>query len=308
MIESKEFDCVGLGLCPIDYLCVVPSYPKPNEKTEAVSFSQQGGGPVATAMVALSRLGGKAAFVGKVGADVEGEFVRAQFQWEGVDYSRVLVDKEVRTPQAFVWIDGKTGERSIVLNRTEWNPPAWEQIDHDVFTKTRYLHIDGRFPELEIPAAEMAKANGAKIVMDVGSVRDEMESFFRLVDYFVASETFFSSHFPGRSLEEGLQEILRKGPSVAIVTLGERGVWGADRFGLHKIPAFSVSVADTTGAGDVFHGAFIFALLKKWDFKKQLIFASAVAALKCTQLGGRKGIPSYLETIQFLRNNGQSEF
>ena len=308
MTRSKEFDCVGLGLCPIDYLCVVPSYPKPNEKTEAVSFSQQGGGPVATAMVALSRLGGKAAFVGKVGADAEGEFVRAQFQWEGVDYSGVLVDREVRTPQAFVWIDGKTGERSIVLNRTEWNPPSWEQIDHDVFKNTRYLHIDGRFPELEIPAAEMAKANGAKIVMDVGSVRDEMESFFHLADYFVASETFFSSHFPGRSLEEGLQEILRKGPSVAIVTLGERGAWGADRFHLHKIPAFSVPVADTTGAGDVFHGAFIFGLLQKWDLKKTLIFSSAVAALKCTQVGGRKGIPSYSETINFLKNKGIFEF
>lgn len=308
MTESKEFDCVGLGLCPIDYLCVVPSYPKPNEKTEAVGFSQQGGGPVATAMVALSRLGGKAAFVGKVGADAEGEFVRAQFQWEGVDYSRIIVDKEVRTPQAFVWIDGKTGERSIVLNRTEWEPPSWEQIDHEVFTKTRYLHIDGRFPELEIPAAEMAKANGAEIVMDVGSIREEMESFFRLVHYFIASETFFNSHFPDRTLEEGLQEILRKGPSVVVVTLGERGAWGADRFHLHKIPAFSVPVIDTTGAGDVFHGAFIFSLLKKWDLKKQLIFASAVAALKCTQLGGRKGIPSYSETIQLLRNNGQSEF
>ncbi|GBD93906.1 5-dehydro-2-deoxygluconokinase [bacterium BMS3Abin05] len=308
MEKRKQFDCVGVGLCAIDYLCLVPDYPAANTKTEAVAYSRQGGGPIATAMVTLARLGAAVGFVGKVGADVEGEFVRAEFQWENVDYSNLIVDKTERTPQAFIWVDQKTGDRSIVLNRTQWTPPNWDAIDHAVFAGTKFLHVDGRFPELEIPAIRLAKSHGAKIVMDAGGVRKEMDTYFSWVDYFVASETFFKSYFKNTSLESGLKELITLGPRAAVVTLGNAGAMGADENGLVRTPAFTIPVIDTTGAGDVYHGAFIFGLLQGWSLEKTMIFSGAVAGLKCRRLGGRKGIPSLRETQDFLLKNGFQEF
>ncbi len=305
---QKLPDCVGIGHCAFDYICLLDHYPAENEKTEAVGYSEQGGGPVATAMVTLARLGGKTAFVGRVGTDPEGNFVRQQFRSEGVDISALQIDPSVRTPQAFVWVNRQNGHRSIVLNRSNWQPPRWEEIDQTLFDRTRFLHMDGRFPDLEIPAAKRVRARGGKIVLDVGSVRDEMEAIFEVTNYFVASENFFRQFLGSISLREGLQRLQERGPGTVVVTLGEKGAAGLDGTGFYRIPAFPVHVVDTTGAGDVFHGAFIYGLTQGWQFEKILVFANAVAALKCTRPGGREGIPDLETTYAFLRERNEAFF
>ncbi len=306
--EAASFDCVGMGHCAFDYICLLDRYPGENEKTEAIGYSEQGGGPVATAMVTLARLGAKVAFVGRVGDDREGRFVREEFRREGVDISALQIRASVRTPQAFVWVNTENGHRSIVLNRTHWQPPRWEEMNTDVLENTPYLHLDGRFPDWEIPAARFVKSRGGKIVVDVGSVRDEMESLFEIVDYFVASENFLRQFAPKSSLKKALAAIRARGPSTVVVTLGEKGSAGIDSSGFFHFPAFSVSVVDTTGAGDVFHGAFIFGLIREWNLPKILAFSNAVAALKCTRPGGREGIPNLETTLRFLRERNSVFF
>ncbi len=302
-MQENLFDCVGIGHCAFDYICLLNHYPAENEKTEAVGYSEQGGGPVATAMVTLARLGGKAAFAGRVGDDPEGKFVREQFRQEGVNISALQVEPSVRTPQAFVWVNTKNGHRSIVLNRSRWWPPEWKEIPQWPFERTRFLHIDGRFAELERSAAQLVHAFGGKVVLDIGSVRSQMDWLFEEVDYFVVSENFFRGFLGPVAIKEGLERLQARGPSTVVVTLGEQGSAGLDATGFFHVPAFPVQVVDTTGAGDVFHGAFIFGLTQGWPLEKNLIFANAVAALKCTRPGGRQGIPNLETTWRFLREN-----
>ncbi len=308
MKNPERLDCVGIGHCAFDYICLLEHYPAENEKTEAVGYSEQGGGPVATAMVTLAKLGGRAAFVGRVGADPEGDFVRQEFEHAGVDISALQVEPSVRTPQAFVWVNTQNGHRSIVLNRSRWQPPRWEEIDATIFDRTRFLHMDGRFPELEIPAAERVRSRGGKVVLDVGSVREQMDEIFGVVDYFVASENFFREFLGSIPLQTGLKQLKARGPATVAVTLGEKGSAGLDDFGFYHVPAFSVDVVDTTGAGDVFHGAFIYGLTRGWELQKILVFSNAVAALKCTRPGGREGIPNLETTRAFLRERNTDFF
>ncbi len=296
-----DFDCIGFGICAVDFLCLVPKYPGLDEKTEALEFSMQGGGPVATALTTLARLGRQTSFISRVGDDDNGKFLVNEFTRVGVNISGLIVDPEIPTQQAFIWIDASTGKRSIVLNSSRYRPiAAWElKLDH--VRSARYLLIDGRDTEATFAMIHWAKAHGTKIVLDAGSQREGMEEILALVDYPVVSERFCHQYFRSNDYRWVVQQLLQRGATAAVVTCGSRGCFGGDESGNWYQPAFPVKVKDTTGAGDVFHGAFIFGLLEGWELKIILKFASAVAALKCTQLGGRSGIPD-LQTVNHFLN------
>ena len=305
---NKRWNCVGFGLCVLDNLVIVENYPELNQKTEAVDFSQQGGGPSATAMVTLGRLGvSDIGFIGKVGNDKDGELIRKDLELEGVD-TRYL--KEVtgsRTAQAFVWIEKESGKRSVVLHRENELNFDIEEINPEPLKGTKYLLIDGRDTDASLFSAKEAKEAGAKVVMDAGSIRPRIEDFFPLVDYFICSRDFIKLFAGKISLERAMEKIHENGCKWVVVTLGENGSIGFDGEEFYQQPAFSVNVIDTTGAGDVFHGAFIFGLLQCWNLSKILLFSNAVAALKCTRLGGRQGIPNLEQVKYFLDLNKVSE-
>jgi sulfofructose kinase len=306
---NKSWNCVGFGLCVFDNLVIVEKYPNLNQKTEAVNFSQQGGGPVATAMVTLGRLGvSEVGFIGKVGNDQEGEFVRKDLELEGVD-TRYL--KEVtgsRTAQAFVWVEKRSGKRSVVLHRENNLNFKIEEVNSDPLESTKCLLIDGRDTEASLFAAKEAQASGTKVIMDAGSLRPRIEDYFPLIDYFICSKDFINSFSGNKELEQAIIEIHQKGCKWVVVTLGEKGSIGYDGGNFYQQPSFSVNVVDTTGAGDVFHGAFIFGLLQCWNLSKILLFSNAVAALKCTKLGGRRGIPNFEQVKDFLDLNKVNYF
>jgi len=302
------FDCVGIGICAVDYLCLLPQYPKLNQKTEAKDYSFQSGGPVPTALITLARLGAKAAYIGIVGHDDNGKFILKQLEQEGVDISAVIVDKNCMTNQAFIWIDNKSGKRTIVLNKDSAAAPLLpNEISIKHIRSTKFLHIDGRETTATLAAIEMAKKYKAKVILDAGSDREELAQFITKVHYPIVSENFCKSFLKTRDHEKAVKKLLSFGAEMAVITLGEKGCYGADSTGIYFQPAFTVDVVDTTGAGDVFHGAMIYGLLNEWPLQQNLKFASAAAALKCMQLGRRTGIPDLQKIYNFLEGKEKSE-
>ena len=299
--RKKEFDCLGFGVCPLDYLSLLKFYPRLDEKIEAKGVSIQGGGPVPTAVAALAKLGAKVCFLGKVGDDAEGRKVLENLKKEGVNADYLIVDKKSTTAKAFIWIDEKTGKRTVVLDQTKIRPTKKSELLFLDKAKIRFLHLDFREPEINIFLAKWAKKQKAKVILDMGSQRGDVEKIFPLVDYLVVSKRFAYSYTRSDDLFEALNILIKKGFKCVVMTAGEEGSVCATPDRIFHKPAFKVKVKDTTGAGDVFHGAFIFGLLKNWDLEKIIEFSNACAALKCTQLGGRAGIPTLIEVKRFLK-------
>lgn len=269
-------------------------------KLEARQFSRQGGGPVPTALCALSRFGAKTAFIGKVGNDPEGKVVRAELERFEVDPSGLVLDSYSRTPRAFIWVDARDGARTVVLDRTEISELAASELNEKLLRSCRYLHLDGRESPVSIYAARIAREAGAEVVLDAGSLRENLNELLPLVDHLVASKNFAES-FTGEA-EPGAAclKLLEVGFLTVAITLGKQGCVGAVKGDFFQQDAFEVGVVDTTGAGDVFHGAYIHGLSKGWPMDQVLEFASAAAAIKCTRIGGRQGIPTVDEIVQFV--------
>lgn len=301
--RNRVYDCLGLGICPLDYLGIVSTYPRLNQKVDLVDFKIQGGGPVPTALVAIARLGGKTALISRIGNDHEGRLIKEELESEGVDTDHLLVDRRGRSLQAFVWVDRQSGKRTVVLNNTESSEIKPEQIKASLFRKAKYVLLDGRDREANLRASRLAKRYGCGIVIDVGSYRPEVKPLLPFTDYLVVGEEF-SLEFTGiGKVERALVELYRRyKPRAVVITLGERGAVGTTDGSVFKQSGFKVQVVDTTGAGDVFHGAFVYALTRQWEVARAVEFACACAAMKCTALGGRTGIPTYRKALKFLRS------
>jgi sugar/nucleoside kinase (ribokinase family) len=175
-----------------------------------------------------------------------------------------------------------------------------KSLDAGYISSARFLHLEN-VSQVSVAAARLARDMGVKVVIDADSGRDAAPGDMKLVDVAVVSEFYYRAYFDGVPYEEACKRLLAMGPELIVFTLGERGCVGMDRDGYFEIPAFRVPVADTTGAGDVFHGAFIAGLLKGWSVGESDRFASAAAAIKCTRIGGRAGIPDLKTTMLFMK-------
>ena len=300
MSGVKTYLAAGVGLCALDYICIVDKFPGPDEKLDARRFSRQGGGPVPTALCAISHFGEKAAFIGKAGQDPEGETIRAEMNRFGVDTSGMVFDPYSRTPRAFIWVDYRDGARTVVLDRTEIADLGPDETDAKILRSCRYLLIDGRETAAAFHAAKIARDAGAEVVLDVGSPRENIDELLPLVDHLVVSRTFAEKYTGEAEPGQAVMKLLKKGFDTVVVTLGRHGSVFATEGDFYQLDAFDVETVDTTCAGDVFHGAYIYGLSKDWDLKDIVEFASAAAAMKCVRIGGRKGIPTVDEVVQFM--------
>jgi sulfofructose kinase len=296
-----HFDCIGLGVNAIDYLCLLDPYPGLDDKVDAVGSSVQGGGPVPTAMVTLAKLGAKCCYVGKVGKDTEGDFVRSQLDREGVDTRFLVSDQKVRTARASIWVDRSTGKRTVVLDRDESNRLEKSDLKFMDRLCAKFVHLDAREPEINIMVARWARKLGAEVCLDVGSLREGAERVMPYVDHLVVSRRFACGFVGTEDPASACRKLRQRGFKTAVVTVGEDGCFCGRDDRLFSSPGFKVKVVDTTGAGDVFHGAFIYGLLKKWSLERTAEFANACAALKCGRLGGRAGIPTLRQVPDFIR-------
>ena len=183
-----------------------------------------------------------------------------------------------------------------------------KDLSKDFIISAKILHLD----EYELPAAliasKWARDAGMKVVLDAEtSTKKELLPLIKLVDYLVVPEEFASGFTGIKSLEDAGRSLLELGPKAIIITRGIKGSLGITQEKLFYKKAFKVKVVDTTGCGDVFHGAFVYGLLKDWPLEIITEFATGCAALKCRGLGGRSASPTLSEIKQFLKKNGSRE-
>lgn len=301
-IVSKSLEIIGLGYGSLDYLALVPHVPS-DDKVEIIQSLIQGGGPAATATVAAARLGAAAGFIGSVGDDESGQIILDAFLRDGVTTEGIVVRKDAESPVAYCWIDEHTGKRSIAWTRGSAQAITPEEININSIKNAKALHLDGHQTEAAIFAAEVAREHGVIVSLDAGTVIPKIDRLVKLADIVIASELFLKK-FTGESDNIiAIKKLFTYGQmKFAGVTMGDKGSLGFDGKNDYFQSAFPTEVVDTTGAGDVFHGAFVYRYVKGGNWTKCLQFASAAAAIKCMKLGGRSGIATLDQIENFLRN------
>lgn len=301
---EKEFDAVAFGLNAVDHLIVVSSFPEFNSKQEFISHTVAAGGQAATAMVALSRLGMKTRYIGSVGADRDGQFQLDSLKQDAVDISLVNVIEGAETQSAFILVDQPSGERTILWKRDRRLAIDPERVDRDAVTSGRVLLLDGHDTWAAIQAATYAREAGIPVVLDIDNIYPGAEGLLPLVDFLISSSTFPMRMTGIKDLKSALKSLaVTTGAAFVGSTLGGEGalVYSQGEF-IHS-PAFKVECKDTTGAGDAFHGGFIYGLLAGLSVVQTLRFANGVAALKCRAVGARTGLPVLREVQALLAQN-----
>ncbi len=284
----ENIQVVGLGQACMDYLGRLNAYPDENNKGELLDLHMRCGGPASTALVTLSRLGISTSFLGSVSDDFFGQEILKNLEKEKVDMSGLKITPGCSSQFAFIAITRTSGKRTIFWHRGSAPELRIEDIDISRFHNTRILHLDGLMIEASIEATKQAKALGMTVVMDGGTLRKGTRNLAPLVDVLIVSETFASTLVgPGASLEDALYALRDLGPEQVAVTLGEKGSIGLNGRGIFRQEAFNVRAVDTTGAGDVYHGAYIYGLLQRWEMRECMRFASGAAALKCKEIGAQ---------------------
>jgi len=298
--KGKPFDVVGMGLNSVDFLCVVPEFPTLNSKIEMLQFSKQGGGQVATAMVALSRWGVKAKYIGKIGGDELGHFSLRSIRKEGVDVCSVITEPDATNQFATIIVDRSTGERTILWNRDDRLMYREGELRKEEICSGKLLHLDGHDIHAAIQSASWAKEEGIPTVVDLDKVEPLTPELIKKIDFVITSARFPALLTGISDREKALVEMRRQVPGFLCATLGREGAIALVEGEIQYVEGFEVNAADTTGAGDVFHAGFIYGLLQNWEMREILRFANGAAAIKCGELGGRKGIPTLEEIHKFL--------
>jgi ribokinase len=272
-------------------------------------FRFDGGGPVGTAMVAAARLGARAGYVGTAGTDQAAELKLSSFVEAGVDLSQLVRRPGPEDQVILVFVHSETGERVFCGNRRlRAQPLTAAELDRDYITSAPYLHLDSTHAEAARVAAEWMHEASGTVVLDAGKTNGPLsERVMRLlphVDVLIGGTGVARALTGLPRVEDAAGQLLEMGIAHYVETLADRGSYTITPEGCFHTPAFHVDVVDTTGAGDVFHGAYIVGMLQGWTLREIAQFSSAVSALKCTKLGGRAGIPTMDETLAFLREQG----
>ncbi len=297
----SQIDVLGMACCCWDLLAIVDRMPELDEKVGMTEWTQQGGGQAATAMVAIARLGGRAAIIGRVGDDPNGENIKQAFVSDGVDISG-LQQLPGRTSQfAICIIHAPTGQRSILWKGGTVGPPTPDEVNSEQVRSAQVLLVDAHAPEAGLRAAECAREAGLPVVLDLEKPNPTNEQLVRLCTHPVLPLDYVRALTGHDDPVAACRQVQRLGPRTVVVTLGNRGCVAVEDDRVTRMPAYDVPVVDTTGAGDVFHGAFAYGLVLGLNLEDNLRFASAVAALKCRALGGRAGLPNMAEVEALLR-------
>jgi sulfofructose kinase len=304
-----EIDVIGLGVSTVDIVSLVDHYPAEEEVQRAIDMTVQGGGPVATAMVTLARLGAKTAMIDAIGDDWRGALIREEFQREGV-VDLLKMRKGCTSSTACILVSKNDGARSIVYSpgtAPEFSP---DDLPGPVITAAKILHVNGRHWEASVQAIKIAHEAKVKVSFDGGAqrYRPEMEQLVPLTDICIVARDFAEKYTRETDIHMSAEMLLESGPSLVVITDGIKGSWIHARDGqaFHQ-PAYQLPrVVDTTGCGDSYHGAFLFGLLKGLTLEQTASFASAVAAMNTQHLGGRSGLPTHAQAVSFLNKRRKS--
>ena len=288
---KKKIDVFGLGQSCWDYIGGIDSYPPPDSKCEMSSIIEVGGGPVATALIALARWGCSCAFSGIFGDDVYGRQMIADFQAAGIDTSGALIREKASSQVAFIVTEKSTARRTIFWRRPDGSAVQPDEIDIELLQRSRLFYTDGLFIDAAVSAARVARAAGIPVIVDAGTLRERSLELVAFSDYYIVARSFARALTGSDDPRKACLNLQKRGPKVVGVTLGEKGSLILAGNEWIEMPAYPVKAIDTTGCGDVFHAALTYGILESWNIRKTLDFASWAAAQVSTKIGGRAGIP-----------------
>jgi sulfofructose kinase len=300
-----QFDVVGVGQNATDTLILLSHFPAYAGKVAFERELLSPGGQVASALVTCAKLGLRVKYIGTVGDDERGRIQLESLRQTGINLDDVEVRKNCPNQTAYILIDQATGERTVLWQRNDCLRLDPESMTAEKITSARLLHIDAHDTATVAKAAQIAREHRIPVTVDVDTIYHGFDQVLPHVDYLVASSEFpvqwTNERDPFRALEMIQEEFHIP---VAAMTLGALGALARVDGSFIYSPAFVVNCADTTGAGDVFHGAFCYAVLQKMPMRETLEFSNAMAALNCTALGARGGI-STIEQARALMQRGE---
>jgi len=300
-----EYDVVGLGIVTTDHLGVIDRFPIEDAKQGMLAYTQQGGGTVGTPLVACARLGLRTAYLGRVGYGPSSEFIVNDFAREGVDTRHILRDEGYEPPVGLILVNPNTHSRTICWYGAAHDRLEPTRVDRAVVESSRVLYLDAHETEASRAAAGWAHGVGRAVVIDADNFTEGIVSVLPHCDVIIGSAAFGKGFTGDEDAERAAHVLFERFGGICAITVGRDGSYVVSRDASFHQAAFPVEVMDTTGAGDVYHGAFVVGLLKGWPLGDVACFASAVAAMKCRSLGGRAGIPRLPEAVAFLRERGQ---
>jgi sulfofructose kinase len=302
----NKCDILGLGAVAVDDLIFVESYPPPDAKARVVRRERHCGGLTATALVAAARLGARCAYAGVLGDDELSDFALGCLEREGIDVSCVQRNALARPVHSNIVVDQQRGTRNIFYD-LEQVVGASVRTPARLIRSCRVLFVDHMGVPGMVRAARLAQRAGIPVVADLEIESDpQFSQLLALTDHLILSRNFACALTGARSPEKAVRKLAGPDRQAVVVTCGDQGCWylAQGKAVLRHQPAFRVEAVDTTGCGDVFHGAYAFALVRGLGLEERIRFAAATAALKATRPGGQAGIPSLAAVRRFLATKG----
>jgi sulfofructose kinase len=304
VIQQAEFDVLGFGTNAVDFLIQVPEYPAFNSKVELTDYVQAAGGEVATTVVGLQRLGLRTAYAGRFGSDQAGDFGMLSLKEEGVDIGYAEQISGANTQIAFIIVDVRSGERTVIWQRDKKLAYSEPEAPVDAVNRAKIVHLTPHDAAACRRMAERARDAGVLVSLDIDNFFDGTVELLPLVDVLIASAEFPRKLLGIDDVRLALQELKKRfGCRIVGVTLGEAGslLLCGDTF--IETSGFAVpgGCRDTTGAGDAFRVGFLYGLLRGESVEESARLANAVAALKCRQVGARTALPDESELRSLLK-------
>ncbi len=303
-----HLDVIGLGVSTLDIVTLVDHFPIGREVQRAYDMMVQGGGPVATAMVALARLGVPSAMIDVLGDDWRSEIIREELMKEGVDTRYIGLRQSCASSTACILVTKENGNRAITFFPGTVPEISFLDSQRSVIESAKYLHINGRHWNACLQAVEWAHHAGVQVSFDggAGRYRPEMKHLVPLTDICIVARDFAEKYTLETDCKKAAETLGRCGPRCVVITDGINGslIYHREEKIFHQPAYVFPRTVDTTGCGDSYHGAFLFGLLREYEIEKTAAFASAVAALNSQHLGGRTGLPTFEQVRSFLSEKG----
>lgn len=296
---------VGIGANVFDTLYNIESFPKEDTKTRAIASKTAGGGPVATGLVAASKLGEDAAYIGVLSDDNGGKFLKEDFEKYEVDTKYIEIKSGYRSFQSVLWLCADTTTRTCVYDKGDLPPLELNAAQKQAIIDAKLLMVDGNEMSAAIEGAKIAKENCTLVLYDCGGLYEGVEKLLALTDIMIPSEEFALGHTGCNTVSEAAKKLFDTySPKVVVITQGKKGGILYDGDEVISYPIYPANVVDSNGSGDVFHGAFAAGIIKGFDYIKCCHFSSAVSAIKCMGVGARESVPSLDTTKNYLKENG----
>ncbi len=295
----------AIGAVVMDTIVSLDRYPSEDTKVRANSTKACGGGPAGTGIVAASKLGAEASFIGSLSDDAGGVFLKGDFEKYGVDTSLINIESGRRSFISQIWLSDAEKTRTIIFDKGDIPALVLNDAQKKHIAECDVLMVDGNELEAAIDAAKYARQNGTKVLYDAGGRYEGVERLLPHIDILIPSEEYAMGVSGKDTAEEAAVWLYNTySPEVVVVTCGKRGGVLYDGKEVKEYPALPAKVVDSNGAGDVFHGAFAYACTVYDDYYDCCIFSSAVSAIKCMGIGARESVPN-LETVKkYLKENG----